>query len=156
MSYYRIIVKRAKAHTHTLGFHPYVSASCVWFGLSFVGQHHDDDDNNNHNKMSGGLTWCNEEVKCLVDNDRKRGAVNTLSNSEDNKRSRCDNIKALLEPGVHKTTGHLQAPTSYNVTTAVNKFSPLPSGSTFGTEKLHVFSWIECVSCLIVSIFERK
>lgn len=57
----------------------------------------------------------------------------------------------LLEPGVYKIMGHLQAPTrckvqtAYCATTAVNTFSPLPSVSTFGTEKLHVFSRTESV-----------
>lgn len=38
-------------------------ATCVLTALCIVGQRH----HINNNKMSGGLTWCNEEVKYLID-----------------------------------------------------------------------------------------
>lgn len=48
-----VVVKWAKAHT---------PASCVLVTQCVVWRRHD-----NSNKMSCGLTWCTEEVKCLVD-----------------------------------------------------------------------------------------
>lgn len=62
----RIIVQGAKSHPlPDISLHPCVTASCVQAMLCIVGHCHDNDDNNN-NKIRCRLTWCNTEVKCLM------------------------------------------------------------------------------------------